>query len=791
MYPEIDMPGRGRSDVAHHILESLPTIFTAQSYSLQYLYPFLALLLFSFLLTFEQQTALGQPTTWTPYDTFTLPFLHSAQLLPSAPLAQSDSTSIHPITLRHIFYSVETPVVMALSFDDDSDSRQNHDLTAPHTIDLFDPNIIIRNAERRCSYSQGAKILVNAALEEIQRLAATQPGPLSRERAIRAVQLRIRAEISKIDGIQPPESPDGNEDAVEIGRDLILAMIEDEIQKLLPAEDSLPKIEVQEKTVDGRKVMRYKFNKPALGKYFEGKDPYGDDLASQMNSVRITDTEPGRDIITKLCVNVELAVQLGKQLRPEDILNLYIASKGFRDAVNGYMLSSIRIWIADRCPEAGRIFPFKLYKNHLVHDPWGRTWADMYKDSSSAAPMTPERLEKIRTVPGLKYMQLVLGRDRYCREITAMMARNGHLMPRSMHDTLLRLWLLMDTGYTEHRRAMLRNPKLWRDEDLYNAQLLFVKLGMHFNDPVFGPSSYELLHLILGQRGLYPLWQLLMRKRFTTLSEIVEAKVRYDFDLTPDHLRECLPRGGHLHSVSLWQVGTGHREGWGDGTSRQHLMRPDELVPVEAVTRGLQLDDHIRHMILWGYFDWETGENIVPTEEDMYISDEETTLAHMDTRHHWRKKHSLKKRWDTLSPEQQAEIREDDEDEQLRAMAWCGNEDDEDDSEYDWAEEDTYSLNDEIKRGFIVPAQSPDHKSTVPTLDDKDGWADFVTRTLMGTTLELDEDEALRMQAFNPALSDDNFDWIAWMREEGFDVDEYHKEEAESTNAEDVNMGEE
>ncbi|KAL6849350.1 hypothetical protein ACO1O0_008890 [Amphichorda felina] len=663
---------------------------------------------------------------------------------------------------------------MVFSFHNSGDGGQNHESTAPDTINLFDPNTIIQDAERRGANPVEARILANAAQDEIQCLTATQPGLLSKEQAVRLIRLRIRAEINKIDFSHHPED---DKDVVGVERDLVLAMIEDEIEKCLPAEDSVPKVDIQEELVEGRKVMQYKFNEPALDKYFEGKDPYRDELADQMNNVSINDTVPGRDIVTKLCANVELAVQLGKQLRPEDILNLYIASKAFRDVVNGYMLSSIRIWIADRCPEAGRIFPFKLYKNHLIRDPHGRTWADMYKDNTTTTPMTPDHLDKIRTIPGLKYMQLVLGRDRYCREITAMMARNGHLMPRSMHDTLLRLWLLMDTGYTEHRRAMLRNPKLWRDQDLYNAQLLFVKLGMHFNDPVFGPSSYELLHLILGQRGLYPLWQLLMRRRFTTLDEIVDAKVRYDFDLTPEHWRRCLSQGGQLHGVPLWQVGTGHCEGWGDGTSRQHLMRPDELVPVEAVSRGLQLDDHIRHMILWGYFDWETGENIVPNEEDIYIADEKTVLAHMDTRHHWRKKHSLKKRWDTLTPEQQAAIREDDEDEQLRAMAWCGNDEaDADDSEYDWTEEDTYSLNDEITRGFIVPEQSPDHKSTVPTLDDRDGWADFVTRTLMGTTLELEEDEALRMQAFNPALSDDNFDWRAWMREEGFDVDGHGNE---------------
>ena len=81
----------------------------------------------------------------------------------------------------------------------------------------------------------------------------------------------------------------------------------------------------------------------------------------------------------------------------------------------------------------------------------------------------------------------------------------------------------------------MRNKDIWTDCDLYNAQLLFVKLGMHFNDHVYVPGSLELLHLMMGQRGLYPLWQLLMRKRFTTLPEILQLKVQYDLQMPPGH----------------------------------------------------------------------------------------------------------------------------------------------------------------------------------------------------------------------------------------------------------------
>lgn len=530
------------------------------------------------------------------------------------------------------------------------------------------------------------------------------------------------------------------------------------------------KVVIEEKEEDGRKTLQYKFNESALRTWFHGQDPYADDLSSKMSNFTLNDDR--RDILTALCVNIELAVQIGKHLRPEDIVNLFIASRAFNKAISGYLLSSVRIWIQDRCPEAGHIFPFTLYKKHLICDPNGRTWGDIYEERPKG--LSPERMQQIRTIPGLRYMQLVLNRDRYCREIIAIMARNGHLMPKSMYSTLLRLWLIMELPKTEQRKALLRNKKMWRDQDLYNAQLFFIKLGMHFNDPIYGPCTYELVHLMMGQRGLYPLWQLLMRKKFTTLAEFIELKVRYDVQIRPEHWGfDLFARG--FHRVPFYEVGIGHWEVWGKTGSRRHLGRPDELIPVEAVQRGLQLDDHIRHMILWGYFDWTTGENLVPTEEDMYISDEERALGHADTMHHWKKKHALKKRWDRLTPEEQRAIQEDDEDEKLRALAWCGEEEDDTYEYYSDSDDGEYNLDDEITRGYLMPSQPANHQSTVPALDDKQGWAEFVNDSLIGMPYKVDEDEALRAQIFHQYdsdVSDDSTSWSVWLARNGAEMRE-------------------
>lgn len=433
-------------------------------------------------------------------------------------------------------------------------------------------------------------------------------------------------------------------------------------------------VQIEEVDVRGGKRMRYKFSEQALEKYFDGKDPYEPNLASAMDKLSIR--HKGRDILSALCQNTELAVEIGKHLGAKDICNLYCTSRAFHHAINGHFLSSVRAWIQHRCPEAGKIFPFKLYKRLLVPDPMRRTWAQQLKVQEDTESF-PESLREIRSVPGLKYFQLVDGRDRYCREIIAIMARNGHRMTATMHKTLLRLWLLMDVPTSFQRQALLRNTKLWSDVDLYNVQFLLVKLGMHFNDPIYGPNTHELIHLMMGQKGLFPLWQLLMRKRFTHLPELLELKVRYDFDVPPDHWGSDY-FDQQVHGVPFDDIGRGHLESWGRGEA--HLMRPDELIPLEAVMRGLELDKHLMHMVVWGYIDWETGENLVPSMEEMHISDEEEALADMDTTHHWRAKHAMKKKFESLTPEQQQDIIDEDEDERLRAMAWCGDETDDYDS---------------------------------------------------------------------------------------------------------------
>lgn len=685
----------------------------------------------------------------------------------------------------------------------------------------YDKATIVEAARERDLCPTITDHFATAVLQRIENVSIEFEGHLTKAQAITVARQCVSQECVHFDMAYLGKKV---AEASKVQRDLILGIIEEAIEdselrgpgrrEIDRAEDEIrgassgsagdgwavseqeepqPQVKAVEIVKNGRRQTRFVFSQAILDKHFNGRDPYNADIATtttqlssldfdetRRSSSTIADLNNGKDILTALSSSVELAVELGKYLSAVDIMNLYIASSTFRRTINNYMLSSVRIWLKNHCPEAQRVFPFTMYKKHLIPDPTGRTWGQVYA-SHAPASLTAEKRDKVRTIPGMKYLQLVMGRDKIVREILAILAREGHLMPKGMYNTLLRMWLLMDITTTRHRMALLSNKKLWSDQDLYNGQLFFVKLTMHTNDPVYGPASVELMQLFMGQKTLYSLWQLLFRKHFTGLRELLELKLRYNYELAPAQWQRCISGDKTFNGVPMGELGILHREGYGtiEG-NHNHLMRPDELIPQEACARGLQLEKHIRHMILWGYFNHETGENIVPTEEELYLSDEEDKLENMEHVHHWRKRHARKKRWDTLTPCQKRDIVEADEDETLRCQAWgYWGEEDENRSElnaYDSDSDSAYSLDDEIRRGVCVPEESKHKTPEVPDQQDKQSWVAFANKVLMGAPPKLDMEWMQRLQVDNEVTDprfDERFDWRGWMNSEGFKLEDF------------------
>ncbi|GAB1314376.1 F-box domain-containing protein [Madurella fahalii] len=383
------------------------------------------------------------------------------------------------------------------------------------------------------------------------------------------------------------------------------------------------------------------------------------------------------DLIGSLSSCIELITEVCNYLRPSDIVNLYCTCRDFHDVIDLHMRSSVFAWAKVMAPTSARIYSSPVYYRWFIPDPLGRPVTNVDQELSQPQPGQARMAGypplndvqgEVRLVPGLRWLQMVVNRDIRVRDILATLARMGHRMPESSHLTLKKLWLIMDASTSRGRMLLMKNPDFFTNDDLYIAQLFMIKLVLAFNDPVFGPQSSLLMRLMMGQRSLSSLWALLRGKKYRTPAEIRELKLRYDVGPNDALVRSGMP----LHGVDIYELGIIHFEGWGMGA--EHLLRPDELVPLEAARRQLDLDTCIDEMIIYGHVDLRTGGSLVPSVEEMYMSDDELPRSQEDwtpLRHEainggcgnvpfagnmWQPKHARKARWKTLTPEEKEMI---------------------------------------------------------------------------------------------------------------------------------------
>ncbi|KAH7362013.1 hypothetical protein B0T11DRAFT_338925 [Plectosphaerella cucumerina] len=318
-------------------------------------------------------------------------------------------------------------------------------------------------------------------------------------------------------------------------------------------------------------------------------------------------------LIDRLSESTELIVEVCRYLEPRDITTLYSVSKRFHETLDANITSSIRMWVRAHAEESGEIFSFRLYRKMCMPDPAGRTNGF---SSLNPNPLDPAQ-NSVRLVPTLRWYEMVVLREDCIDDIIEALENAGHRLPYGMESTLKKMWLFMDVATNKGRRDMLQNQALWTTDDLYHGQMFFTKLNMYFADPIWPERGTNTMSaLMLGQRGLWKLWQMLTGRAFKTREEYEQLKVRYDYVPTMQQFRTAM-FGQRICGVHASEVGTVHLEGWGRGAG--HLLRPDEFIPLEATRRGFTIDKHIIYMILWGRLDY-------PISEDVHIDLAEETF---------------------------------------------------------------------------------------------------------------------------------------------------------------------
>jgi hypothetical protein len=122
--------------------------------------------------------------------------------------------------------------------------------------------------------------------------------------------------------------------------------------------------------------------------------------------------KPCLDFFASLATSPELFVEITKWLSPPSLLKLYCISKDFHLTINNNLLSAMKHCANHHAPESAKPYASKFYGDQCVPDPNGTPH--------------PTQPWEVRLVPSIKWLQMVVHRDRCMRDILAYLARQGH-----------------------------------------------------------------------------------------------------------------------------------------------------------------------------------------------------------------------------------------------------------------------------------------------------------------------------------------------------------------------------
>ena len=185
---------------------------------------------------------------------------------------------------------------------------------------------------------------------------------------------------------------------------------------------------------------------------------------------------------------------------------------------------------------------------------------------------------------------------------------------------------MMDVSDNGRRIGLIHNERVWGNKDLFLATMFFLKLDMRLTCPVTGNGEVGMRKMILGMRSLSFLRGVLRREELRDSLEVLRMIVRYA-GKTP----EGEAQGESVLGVPAEEVGMLQYEGWGVGGSRKKLMGICDLVMREAFRRKLGLQRFYVDMMVYGYINKKTFEDIIRKPPPPLEDPEETEEGDNET----------------------------------------------------------------------------------------------------------------------------------------------------------------
>ncbi|KAK7514394.1 uncharacterized protein IWZ02DRAFT_493477 [Phyllosticta citriasiana] len=295
----------------------------------------------------------------------------------------------------------------------------------------------------------------------------------------------------------------------------------------------------------------------------------------------------------------DITLNVARHMEVDDFVNMYCISKKFYYLVNSHMTTYILTLARVHAPLAMTITPYTFRRSLCILDP-------------ALRPHPNDPTQRGRVVPSPKWLQMVAFREAVSHDILLAMALEGHRFPHPIQEVVLKMWMLMDLPRSALRLSMIRNDRVWHNRDLFVAVMFLLKLDMRFSDPIVGDGECVLSQLLMAQRSLEPLWEVLRGWRLNTQTELLSMVVEWDY--APKGFDN--PKGLPMFGVPAGKISSLSCEDWTPG--RPPLLRPDEVILGECIRRKLDMNRCFVDFMLWGYVNWRSGAPIpLPNNDEL------------------------------------------------------------------------------------------------------------------------------------------------------------------------------